>query len=248
MNKIKIGFLSVTEIDGDPEDYVAWHQLDHMPEQFRIHGLSWGQRFFATPGCVASSAYRDGPMHAACHLQTYLFDEYEPVMTEFSALGRDLARQGRHRQGPIAHVQAPFQLMEAFASAQVPVAAEAVPFRPNTGVYLLVEDAPDAAAVVEWDTRQRADDILEVPGVVGIWTYAAPADPGTGTGAYGIPTSTRRITVVYLDQDPIAVSNALRPRLERRWDDAPLRPELAGAFRSFFAPPERFCRVDDPTF
>ena len=54
MNKIKVGFFSITEADDD-EAHVAWHQLDHMCEQFRIPGLSWGQRFFATPACVAAS-------------------------------------------------------------------------------------------------------------------------------------------------------------------------------------------------
>jgi hypothetical protein len=251
VNKIKIGFFSVTEIDGDPEEYVAWHQLDHMPEQFRVPGLSWGQRYFASPGCVAASAYREGPMRNACHVQNYLFEAYEPVMTEFSALGRALDGQGRYLRGPVVHVQAPFQLMAAFAAPRVLVAAEAVAFRANTGVYLVVENVPDADAAAEWRTRQHADHLpsmLAVPGVVGIWAYAAQGNPDADTGPYGIPASTKQIMVVYLDDDPIEVSNALRAHLERRWDGAPVQPLLAGAFRSFFPPPERFCRLDDPSY
>jgi hypothetical protein len=47
MNKIKTGFLSLTELP-EAANYVEWHPMDHMPEQFRVRGLSWGQRFVAT--------------------------------------------------------------------------------------------------------------------------------------------------------------------------------------------------------
>ena len=38
----------------------------------------------------------------------------------------------------------------------------------------------------------------------------------------------RRITVCYLDDDPLVVADAIRPVLEARWRDAPVRPVHAG--------------------
>jgi hypothetical protein len=248
VNKIKVGFFSVTECD-DPERYVRWHQLDHMPEQFRLPGLSWGQRFFATERCVVVSAHREGSMANARHVQNYLFENYQPVMAEFSALGRALDGVGRYDLTPIAHVQAPFQLVQTYASPRVLISPEAVAYRPNTGIYLLVEDAAsDAEPVDEWKIRQHAEHsapLLAVPGVVGMWSYAAVAYPGSDTSAYGIPASTLLVTAIYLDADPVDVSEALRPHLARRWSDAPVQPKLAGAFRSYFPPPVVFCADDE---
>jgi hypothetical protein len=250
MNKIKVGFFSVTELDGDPEAYVVWHQLDHMGEQLRIPGLSWGQRFFASPGCVAASAYRQGSMAKACHFQNYLFERYEPVMTEFLALGRALDAVGRSRPPAPPHIQSSLQLVQTYAAPRVLIAPEAVAYRPNTGVYLLVEDVTEPDGVAEWRVRQHTENVpsmLEIPGVVGQWVYAASGYGGSSDrGAYGIPASTIQISVIYLDADPIPVSRALEPHLERRWKDAPMQPLLAGAFRSYFPPPTRFCSNDDP--
>ena len=45
VNKVKVGFFSFTEVlDGRHREYNEWHLLDHMPEQFKLEGLHWGQR------------------------------------------------------------------------------------------------------------------------------------------------------------------------------------------------------------
>jgi hypothetical protein len=250
MNKIRVGFFSATSYAGDPEPYVAWHQLDHMPEQFRVPGLSWGQRFFATPGCVAASAHRLGPLGTACHLQTYLFETYEPVMSEFVALGRALAGLGRSMPGALSHLQVSLQLVSEHVAPRVLLTPGAVPFRPNTGVYVVLEDVPNRPAASEWLVQQQRDalpTLLEIPGVFGIWTFAAVAPPGQA-GAYDVPASTQQLMIMYLDGDPIEVSDALAAHLAPRWEAAPVLPLLAGAFRSLFPPPERFCRIDDPEY
>jgi len=245
VNKIKVGFFSITEADDD-EAHVAWHQLDHMCEQFRIPGLSWGQRFFATPACVAASAHREGPMGAATHLQHYLL-ERASALGEFTALGHELAGNGRFRPTTVAHLQAPFQLVETLAAPRVLVTPESLAYRPNHGVYLVVERVTDPTRIAAWRREQHAEHaprLLAVPGVAGIWTYNAEPLPHLEQGAYGIPASSNQVSVLYLDADPVATSEALREHVGTRWVDAPVEPLLAGAFRSFFPPPARWCVSD----
>ena len=53
-----LGFFSFTEVT-DPsahEAYNAWHQLDHLPEQFTIDGITFGQRWVRSPRCRAAEA------------------------------------------------------------------------------------------------------------------------------------------------------------------------------------------------
>ena len=53
MAKVRIGFFSFTEITDPAEhrSYNEWHQLDHMPEQFPLPGVVFGQRWVSTPAC-----------------------------------------------------------------------------------------------------------------------------------------------------------------------------------------------------
>ena len=60
MNKVKVGFFSFTEIlDGRHREYNEWHLFDHMPEQFKLDGLQWGQRWVATPALMQRRLYAD---------------------------------------------------------------------------------------------------------------------------------------------------------------------------------------------
>ena len=48
-----LGFFSFTEIT-DPTlhgAYNQWHQFDHLPEQFTVDGIVFGQRWVASPRC-----------------------------------------------------------------------------------------------------------------------------------------------------------------------------------------------------
>lgn len=255
MNKIKVGFFSLTEMD-DPEGYIKWHQTDHMPEQFRIPGLTWGQRFAATPKCVETSAVREGPIGRSKHVQNYLMENPTQVLPEFSALGRELEGMGRYLRGPKAHVQAGFQLVRTYASPRILVSPDAVAYRPNRGIYLIVEDTADATNLDEWIQREHSDHsnaLLDLPGVAGMWLYAVPSfrDPGYSDhfiSPYGVPPSSLRITVLYLDGDPVEVSTDIRLHLDLRWSGAPVTPVLAGAFRSFFQPPERWWPMDEDIY
>jgi hypothetical protein len=51
MVKVQAAFLVLSEVFGSAAEYLEWHQLDHMPEQYRISGLAVGQRWVAPPDC-----------------------------------------------------------------------------------------------------------------------------------------------------------------------------------------------------
>ncbi len=90
-------------------------------------------------------------------------------------------------------------------AGRIDVAAGVVPWRPATGVYLLVEEG-----------RAPAAALTEVAGVAGAWW-------GTSEG--------RQITYLYLDDDPVATAERLRPALAQRWDGGEVVPRLAAPFQ-----------------
>jgi hypothetical protein len=202
-NKVKVGFFSFTEIT-DPSEHRAyneWHQLDHMPEQFPLAGMAYGQRWVSTPACRAARAVsgpRLDPIHyLTCYLITEPVDE---TLREFRQLGSDLYDVGRFHLHRHAHLSGPFSLDATAIATRVLISAAAVPYRPHRGVYALVEDASVAAPDLDaWCVQ---------PGVAGAWTFTDDA---------------RRISVAWLDDDPIACGTALRP-------DARDGVEFAGSF------------------
>ena len=66
MNRVKVGFFSLTDHsdDGDDRPYLEWHQLDHMPEQYQLPGLVAGQRWAlhsGLPGGTTQPRRATGP-------------------------------------------------------------------------------------------------------------------------------------------------------------------------------------------
>jgi hypothetical protein len=240
VGKIRAGFFSLCEIE-NPSDYIGWHQMDHTPEQFRLPSIAFGQRFIATDKCVAASAVRVDPIGQCRHLQNYLVTDPATGFAELVELGAELMEQGRYRRGHgiTPHIQIPIHLYRIYAAPQAEISAEAVPFRFNRGIYLIVEDADDSVEVDQWARVQHgnAAAILDVPGVAGMWCYATEGATVDET-PFGLPVTRYRLTVIYLDRDPVEVAEALREPLARRWRDAPVTPMLAGPFRSLYSPPK----------
>ena len=61
-----LGFFSFTEVT-DPsahEAYNAWHQLDHLPEQFTIDGIEFGCRWVRSPRCREAESATSGLLDA----------------------------------------------------------------------------------------------------------------------------------------------------------------------------------------
>jgi hypothetical protein len=204
--KPSYGFFSFTEVT-DPaahHAYNEWHQLDHLPEQYPLPGIVHGQRWVSTPACRAARAVSEPPLDPIHYVTCYLMAEpIGPTLDDFFVLGKELHRLDRFFRARRAHLTGPFRVETMGASPRVLVSAAAVPFRPNRGVYVIVEEPGNDDA---------ADTLLTIPGVAGVWTFAtedALASPRWTDGA-------RRITVAWLDDEPLAVAAAIAPLVATR--------------------------------
>jgi hypothetical protein len=187
-----LGFFAFTEVT-DPdahEAYNEWHQFDHLPEQFSIDGITFGQRWVCSPRCAATRV-AVSPLLARCHYMTLYVMRDADVIADFLALARTLHAEGRFFEAREAHLTGAFSVVSRRAAPRVGVSAAAVPFRPATGVYVVVGPAlPDAA-------------LVGIEGVAGVWTFAAvgdgAGDDGRDSGGEG--EGGRHISVAFVDGD-----------------------------------------------
>jgi hypothetical protein len=178
-----LGFFSFTEIT-DPsahEAYNAWHQLDHLPEQFTLEGVRFGQRWVRSPRCRDAEA-ATGPVLEPFHYMTlYLLADRE-VVSPFVKLGERLYAEDRFFAARRAVLSGAFDVVGSWAAPRVAVSAGAVPFRPSQGVYVVVGPPIDGASLVD------------VPGVAGAWQFA---------------DGERTVTVAFVDGDLWHVAGVL---------------------------------------
>ena len=228
MNKVEVGFFSFTEIT-DPSEHRAyneWHQLDHLPEQLPLRGVAFGQRWVATPACAAAALHASDALGATHYVTLYLMTQpVEQTLAEFLALGQRLRSLGRFHLHRRSHLAGPFQMLEASSAARVLVSAEAVPYRPHRGVFVIVEepDGPLDDTHAQWLHREWTPSALEIDGVAGVWSFAT----SPRLNRLGWDPGNRRVTVCYLDGEPLEVTRALAPVVEQRWRDGKVRPEYA---------------------
>jgi hypothetical protein len=186
-----LGFFSFTEVT-DPsahEAYNAWHQLDHLPEQFTIEGITFGQRWVRSPRCQAAEA-STSPLLDGFHYMTLYLLRGEEVLPEFFALAERLHAEDRFFAARRALLSGPFDVVGRWAARRVAVSGEAVPFRPSHGVYVVVGPAVEGRALVDQT------------GVAGAWQFADAS-------------SDRVVTVAFIDGDLWQASSALGPRVVR---------------------------------
>ena len=166
----------------------------------------------------------------------YLFTEpVDETLQEFMDLGQQLRALGRFFDKRRACMSGPLQWLDAHAAPRVLIAPEALPYRPNRGVYVFVEEPQHrrrrrgvrrvGAAVA----RDDVDAWLAVPGVAGCWSFATARGCATPAGARATAASPS----CYLDDDPLdGGGEAVRPLLETRWQDAAGDPVHAGPYET----------------
>ena len=195
-----LGFFSFTEVT-DPsahEAYNAWHQLDHLPEQFTVEGITFGQRWVRSPRCREEEAATSPLLEPFHYMTLYLLRDRE-VLPAFAALGERMRVEGRFFEARRALLSGPFEVVGQWAAPRVLVSPGVVPHRPSQGVYVVVGPRIDGAA------------LTLVDGVAGAWAFA-DADAG------------RHVTVVFVDGELFDASVALAAGIERLGES----PEWAG--------------------
>ena len=182
-----LAFFSFTEVT-DPsahEAYNAWHQLDHLPEQFTVEGITFGQRWVRSPRCRAAET-STSPLLDGFHYMTLYLMRNEEVLPEFFALAERLHAEDRFFAARRALLSGPFSVAGRWAAPRVAVSGGAVPFRPSHGVYVVVGPAVDGSA------------LAHQAGVAGAWQFVDSSND-------------RCVTVAFVDGDLWQASAALGP-------------------------------------
>lgn len=197
-------FLQLNDRAAHPA-YNEWHQLEHIPENKLLPGVLWGERFVRSPACAAVSRGTDSGLALTDYVTLYLFRQpVEPAMADFLDLGSYALQTGSRPEVGWAgnHEGGFFVSVRGYVSPGIRVAVDALPLRPSAGIYIAVRDidpSPDINDVFEHIDRRVIPDAVTRPGVAGAWTFVDVDSyvpfPSEGT--------TRRITVYFLDEDPL---------------------------------------------
>jgi len=232
--RVKAAFFSITPPapPGDDGSYLRWHLLDHMVEQYQLPGIQYALRY------IADGEYLDRRIVARGHLENvgnvvnYLVgDPVQQTHDDFMELGPRLAEMGRFPEvRPSLQLRMP-ALLHWYSSPRAQISPEVVPFRPHRGVLVIVEEpaGDDVAAWLQWLHADHYPAVLASPGVAGVWMYGTSTTWKVHPSAQGDPQYT---TVFYLDDDPLATTEALAPLVEQRWTSDAVRPLFAGPLRT----------------
>lgn len=206
--------MSARHPEGRDADYLAWHSLDHRPEQHRLAALRASFRLVSTPACRAARAIRNDRYDAADHLMTYLFSD-PAGLAKFGELATALAQAGRMPYLLPAVERAVYRLNGTGAAPRIKAGADVLPWWPARGVYVLIERG-----------EQSPSSLLDTPGVGGIWWAGSLANCSYATNQEG----GLQITYCFLDEDPPQAAQRLRPVLEKRWGQGSSEPLFAAPF------------------
>lgn len=213
---IDVLFVSMSARDpvGRDAEYLAWHALDHRPEQYRIPGLRASLRLVSTPSCREARAASSERYDRVDHVMTYFFSGRD-ALGPFGRLGSALGKAGRMSHMLPAVERSIYRSTGSSAAPRIKAGADVLPWWPARGAYLLVEQG-DA----------EASDLHRIDGVGGVW-WASGVQGGDGRtdDASGL-----QITYCFLDGDPVETAALLRPALEQRWSERSITPLLAGPF------------------
>ncbi|MGV0716839.1 hypothetical protein ABQE93_15665 [Mycolicibacterium sp. XJ662] len=200
--------------DGADADYLRWHTLDHRPEQHRLSAVRASMRLVSTPGCRSVRAASQTPYDAIDHVMTYFFTGVAG-MEPFLALSKSLGDANRKLPLLPPVERGVYDVTDRTAAKRIKAGADVLPWWPNQGVYLLLEQG-----------SAELEPLVDIDGVAGVW--AATSLP-VGTRLASAPAG-QTISYCFLDQDPVCTAERLRPALKKRWRGGDIQPLLAAPF------------------
>ena len=202
--------------------------MEHLPEQYSVPGIANGQRWRSTPKCREQRTAEHEILVPVENVISYLLAH--PLRETYRSF-LDLNSRLRSPEPSAGRMEAFYELLETRASPRARVSDDVVPWRPNRGIYLLVEElTADSGAEREFASlhKRQTPDLLETPGVAGLWLFGSSSDYPGGVDIAG----TFRISILYLDSDPATVAASIAPKLRERWESLPGAPWLAAPFES----------------
>lgn len=200
--------------DGKDAEYLRWHTLDHRPEQHRLAAVRASLRLVSTPACRSARALSDGPFDAVDHVMTYFFTD-RAGLRGFNELSTALGNAGRKLALLPPVERGVYEVQGKAAAPRVKVGSDVLPWLPARGAFLLVERGP-----------APVHPLVEVEGVAGVWSALSRRVDASLASAQG----NQSITYCFLDDDPIATAERLRPVLAARWADPGIEPLFAAPF------------------
>jgi hypothetical protein len=108
-----------------------------------------------------------------------------------------------------------YEVQHKAAAPRVRVGSDVLPWLPVRGAFMLVErgSAPP-------------NPLVEVDGVAGVWSALSRRVDASLASA----RENQTITYCFLDDDPIATAERLRPVLKTRWAESDIEPLFAAPF------------------
>lgn len=252
-------FFSFAQVT-DPSrhrDYNAWHQLDHRPENLALPGVRWGERWVHSPDCAASAITPIPELAGTHYINMYWFAS--PAGDSIAAWQRLAERSfqwGRRPEGAYATrpLMGFFLAVKGYVAPRVRVSADALPFRPNRGVHVIVyrlhePHSTEAHDVLAWYDQVHMPDVVDCPGVAGAWTFssvsttldagwAARSTASTTFAAEASDPGRYRVAVIYADDDPLVVADRLVAR-RATWAEAGRTRDTSAVEDKVFAGPLR---------
>lgn len=200
--------------DGTDAEYLRWHTLDHRPEQHRLTAVRASLRLVSTPQCRRARAFGNGRFDPVDHVMSYFFTDTSGLAS-FNDLSTALGGAGRKLTLLPPVERGVYTVAAKTAAPRVKVGADVLPWWPALGVYVLLET--NAAA---------PPDLVDVEGVAGIWSATSLAvDASLASAPAG-----QILSYCFLDDEPAATAERLRPVLEKRWNDGVITPLFAAPF------------------
>lgn len=200
--------------DGRDAEYLRWHTLDHRPEQHRLAGVRASLRLVSTPACREARAYSAAAFDEIDHVMTYFFTD-QSGLTPFLELSSALGKADRKLPLLPPVQRGVYAVAQKVAAPRIKIGADVLPWWPANGVYLLLESGTSSPA-----------DLLDVDGIGGVWSVASlDVDERLASARAG-----QLLTYCFLDDDPVAVAERLRPVLADRWKRDNVEPLLAAPF------------------
>ena len=214
------GCFAFVEVDDDLHDvYNWWHSSDHMPENLALRDVASGVRWAAPRSYIGARLAAGNGLEEHQYVVQYLMEEpLDRAFRDFAALGDELRASRFFSSQRIIYCGHHHHLMTRVASGE-PVSEAALPFRPHSGVFIVITDSPVdsvANAAVTDALQKHVAAMLDVDSVVGASCYQLDIQlrrDGASTVAIDTTTTARHVFVYYLDDDPLVVTSAIASRL-----------------------------------
>jgi hypothetical protein len=235
MNRIKCSIMSMTGKPHPDEqaEYLRWHLLDHMPEQYQLPGMLLATRWLMDDECANATLHSSPPFDGLRSVMQYLVgDPVQQTLDDFLELGQRLRELGRFPVRMPSLQLSAYALLRADAAPRVLVSGGVVPFRPHRGILLIVEEATPGPALDEWSNWVHVEhtaELLSVEGCAGACVFGTTSTWST-PGRFDV--GHQLVTVVYCDEDVVEVASAADDVVRERWRTGVVRPVVASPLRS----------------